>query len=283
MAKKHRGHIKLASGKKNYFRHYHNAFEDEKIQKAIDLLGYQGYAYYFILLELLAKKCEETHHNPIIIHQQTLRKVWRKQTKSCKKVIEKLQQSGLFVATFNESFVEFDIPNLLKYIGSYSSKFPSNTPNKRKEKEIKEKEIKKDTSKEVSKNPSAKKQSIKKKQKIETFEVENFLELVKILPDGYMSKWEAMFNNAEMAHERIGNAIFWNLVPENRLRKKAGPRSQKGWISFIQRWLERDLESRQVFFNKKPRQQTFDEIRTENNKKTFEELIDFVQLRDGGV
>jgi len=133
----------MASGKKNYFRHSFNAFEDEKIQNAIALLGYEGYAYYFILIELLAKKCDAEFKNPIRIHQQSLRNVWRKQSKSCNKVVKKLQESGLFVATFSESFIEFDIPNLSKYMGKYTIKKSPNTPNKKKRKEKKRKESKK--------------------------------------------------------------------------------------------------------------------------------------------
>lgn len=129
----------MASGRKNYFRHSTSAFEDPKIQKAIDLLGYEGYAYYFILLEILAKQCENECKETIEIHQQTLRIVWRKSQQSCNKVVTKLAQSGLFVVTFKESLYEFSIPNLSKYMGKYETKLYSNTPNKRKEKEIKEK------------------------------------------------------------------------------------------------------------------------------------------------
>jgi hypothetical protein len=132
----------MASGKKNYFRHSTSAFEDDKIQKCIQLLGYEGYAYYFILIELLAKQCENSFKNPITLHQQSLRIVWRKQEQSCKKVVKKLEESGLFVATFRESFIDFYIPNLQKYMGLYSNKIAPNTPNKRKEKERKEKESK---------------------------------------------------------------------------------------------------------------------------------------------
>lgn len=148
----------MASGKKNYFRHYTGAFEDEKIQRAISLLGYEGYAYYFILLEVLAKQCETEFKNPIRIHKQTLKNVWRKQSKSCDKVLTKLEESGLFVVTkwsesdykvdtFLKSLYEIDIPNLSKYMGKYETKNEPNAPNKRKEKEnklnkIKEKEIK---------------------------------------------------------------------------------------------------------------------------------------------
>ena len=132
----------MANGKKNYFRHSFFAFEDEKIQMAIEKLGYEGYAYYFILLELLAKSCENEFKNPITIHKQSLKIVWRKQSKSINKVITKLQESGLFVATFKGNFIEFDIPKLKKYLGKYEIKNQSNSPNKKKRKEIKEKEIK---------------------------------------------------------------------------------------------------------------------------------------------
>jgi hypothetical protein len=134
--------LRMASGKKNYFRHSASAFEDPKIQKAISLLGYEGYAFYFILLELFTKQCENEFKNPITIHQQTVRIVLRKSQQSCHKVVTKLQESGLFVVTFKESFYEFHIPNLAKYLGKYEAKIHPNAPNKRKEKERKEKEIK---------------------------------------------------------------------------------------------------------------------------------------------
>lgn len=137
----------MASGKKNYFRHSTSAFEDEKIQKCIQLLGYEGYAFYFILIELLAKQCENSFKNPITLHQQSLRIVWRKQEQSCKRVVKKLEESGLFVATFRESFIDFDIPNLEKYMGFYSNKIESKPSKEKKIKESKVKEIKEKESK----------------------------------------------------------------------------------------------------------------------------------------
>ena len=132
----------MASGKKNYFRHSFFAIEDEKIQSVIDEMGFEGYGYFFSLLELLGRKCSESVENPITLHQQSLRSLWRKQSKSCRKVVEKLSKSGLFVATFTESFVEFDIPNFSKYLGRYANKNEPNCPNKRKEKKIKENKTK---------------------------------------------------------------------------------------------------------------------------------------------
>ncbi len=107
----------MASGKKNYFRHSFFAHEDEKLQKVIDKIGFEGYGYYFALLELCGRQCTDEVKNPIILHLQSVRSVWRKQSKSCIKVIKKLEESWLFVATFRESLVELDIPNFSKYLG----------------------------------------------------------------------------------------------------------------------------------------------------------------------
>jgi len=128
----------MASGKKNYFRHSFFAVDDEKIQKIIDEMGFEGYGYYFSLIELCGRQCSDGPKNPIIFHIQTIRKVWRKNQESAKKVLRKLSESGLFLVTFSEHSVILDIPNLRKYLGKYDSKTPNEIKeNKRKEKEIK--------------------------------------------------------------------------------------------------------------------------------------------------
>lgn len=111
-----------------------NALDNEKIQTIIDEFGMAGYGYYFSLVELCAKKYQESGEIPMTFHIQTIRKVWRKNTQSCKKVLTKLQESGLFVATFSQHLVLLDIPNLTKYIGKYNNQ----EPNKERKKERKE-------------------------------------------------------------------------------------------------------------------------------------------------
>lgn len=260
----------MASGKKNYFRHYNNASEDEKIQKAIDLLGFEGYAYYFILLELLAKKCEDGFKNPIRIHQQSLRNVWRKQTQSCKKVVEKLQESGLFVATFSESFVEFDIPNLSKYLGKYSTKFPSNVSNKNKIKENKIKENKEEEQQPL-KTEDAKKPSKQKKPKEPTFSVANISELLEVIPDGYKQEWAIRYPDHNWLKQEIEDAIFWNSHDP-----KGKPRTKMGWVAFIKNWLKRSNPP------KISQQKTFQSLKSENNKKVINDLMEWDLKRRGG-
>jgi len=139
----------VASGAKNYFRHMFNTHKNEKINKAIDIIGPAAYFYYFTIVELCAEKAwNEDKVNSFIFtfHVQTLRNVWRKQTESCIKVIEKLQESGLFYATFSENLVSINIPNLRKYLGLYQNKNDSNIPIKGKE--IKGKERKENKKKE---------------------------------------------------------------------------------------------------------------------------------------
>jgi len=131
----------MASGKKLYFRHSLFATDDEKIQAIIDDLGFEGYGYYFSLLELLYRQCQDEVVNPIRIHQQSVRSLWRKQSKSCNKVITKLEQSGVFVATFSGHFIEFDMPNTAKYLGKYTAKISEVAPKVKKSKVKKRKEV----------------------------------------------------------------------------------------------------------------------------------------------
>jgi len=121
-----------------HFRHSFDAHNDYKLQEVIDTMGFEGYGLYFALLEICAKEYYKTGDTSVKIHIQSIRKVWRKQTQSCKKVLTKFQESGLFVVTFSEHLVICHIANLSKYVGFY----PPKKKEKEKEKETKEKKSK---------------------------------------------------------------------------------------------------------------------------------------------
>lgn len=123
----------MGRGDRNYFRHSTNASQDEKICKAIDAIGREAYFYYFSLIELCVSMADEAGQTSYTIHQKVISNQWRMQKQSAHKVLTKLQQSGLLVVTKLEQSYQLDIPNLMKYFGSYAV-------NKRKE--IKLKEIK---------------------------------------------------------------------------------------------------------------------------------------------
>ena len=202
----------MASGKKNYFRHHNDAFSDPKIQKAVELLGYSGYAYYFILLELFSKHCEDGVKNPITIHQQTVRILLRKSQQSCNKVVTKLQESGLLYVTITKSFYEFSIPNLAKYMGSYSAKFPPNAPNEIKGNEIKLNKIKRN---EIEKETAPSPPIVLHDVNIESFHIPDSVTQSIAMTEGYPAK------------------IISEVAKEAWLIYNANDDKQKNWTRFL--------------------------------------------------
>ena len=249
------------------------------MERLIKQFGYQGYYCFFVLVGLCAELISDGHEFPLVFDELMLRRNLRLKKLKLSSFLGLMQLEFSFNYIRHEDKVHITWVNILKFLGSYKK----DGPNKRKEKEIKE-NININTSNEVQKEndqiPSAKKVSKKTKRRIETFDVENLAELINIIPDGYMLKWEAMFPNAETAQKHIGEAIRWNLMPEKRAQKKAYPRSKDGWRSFIDRWLTREINRESQKTNSRPNPKTFDQIRTENNNKTYHELIDFINERD---
>jgi hypothetical protein len=130
-----------------YFRHRFDAHLDPKLSKFVDDIGVVGYAFYYTLIEIYGSHYSKKEANNVV--QITVREIantWRKRVDSVDLVMTKLQLSGLLVYTKTDSTYSVDIPNFLKYYGSYKKKEARTPSNKRKEKEIKEKESKINTS-----------------------------------------------------------------------------------------------------------------------------------------
>ncbi len=132
----------MASGKKNYFRHFFNARNDEKILFLMDEFGKEGYFYYFALVELCAEQSASEFREEFIFHPSRLRQELRMTTRRLNQCLTMMQSLSLLDYTMVGKCYKINLPKLSKYMGRYQSKFPSNSPNKRKEKEIKEKKIK---------------------------------------------------------------------------------------------------------------------------------------------
>ena len=132
----------MASGKKNYFRHSFGAHNDEKLVKIIEKYGMAGYAYFWIILELCGEQASENVPEKFIFHQRTLLSNLLVRKDKLHSYLVTTTQLLLINATIDGTIIELCIPNLAKYLGKYSNKNTSNTPNKRKENKRKEKEIK---------------------------------------------------------------------------------------------------------------------------------------------
>jgi hypothetical protein len=127
----------------SYFRHRFDAHQNAKLNRLVDEIGIEAYAYYYTLIELYGSHYHKLNDkNEVEIHQRIIANVWRKRVDSCHLVITKLVFSGLLVATKTDATYLLTIPNFLKYFGSYKKTKHLNTSNKRKENKIKEKEIK---------------------------------------------------------------------------------------------------------------------------------------------
>lgn len=133
----------MPKGTKNYFRHSFYAHQDEKLAGAVSDIGREAYYYYFTLLEFCAaKEVSEKCEGVYIIHERVLQKIWGTYPKHSEKICKTFTKHLLMFAKTSEKIWNFEIPNLLKYLGRYDSFDTEKRANKTKGNKIKEKEIK---------------------------------------------------------------------------------------------------------------------------------------------
>lgn len=134
----------MASGKKNYFRHSFLARKHPAIAGLIDDHGKEAYFHFFALVELCAEQASDGF-------PPGGRFVFRRSTLCRELLVTNSRLSHHLLVTtpslvdhilVTEKEVEILFPKLAKYMGKYETKLPSNSPNKRKEKEIKENKTK---------------------------------------------------------------------------------------------------------------------------------------------
>jgi uncharacterized phage protein (TIGR02220 family) len=131
--------MEMASGRKNYFRHSFFARNDMKLKLLRDRVGIGFYFYYFSLLEQCGEASSDVLQETYEFHNSTIRNLWSINLKKSERVAIEMMSVGLLEFKKLENSFQFTIPNFAKYMGKYESKLDSNSPNKRKEKEIKEK------------------------------------------------------------------------------------------------------------------------------------------------
>jgi len=230
-----------------YFRHRFDAHNNSKLNSLVDEIGIEAYAYYYTLLELYgAKISAQENKNEATIHLRVIANTWRKRIDSCKKVLAKLELSGLLVVTKLElsgdlvgtkctlsgdlvetksvSTCTIAIPNFLKYYGSYSKTDRQNVANKRKEKKIKEKK--------------------RKEEEAMPCDI-GVIEMLKEVPLGNQQTWLKTFNNdSEWINLELLKIYNW-LESDKK-------RSPNNLPNFISRWLFKEF--RENYIPKKERE-----------------------------
>lgn len=133
----------MASGKKNYFRHSFHARKHEEIARLIDDHGKEAYFHFFVLCEICAERASDRfpEDNLFIFRRSTLCRELLVTNSRLSRHLLTMVPSLVddIVVTENDAKILF--PKLRKYMGRYETKLDSNSPNKRKEKEIKENKI----------------------------------------------------------------------------------------------------------------------------------------------
>ena len=98
----------------NWFKHYANASDSQKITELIEQMGLEGYAQYFLLLELLCAEFDGKN-TKIRIHENTLKSKLRlKFSKKLAKVAQKFADFQLTSFQKSGNFWIFDAPILLE-------------------------------------------------------------------------------------------------------------------------------------------------------------------------
>ena len=134
----------MASGRKNYFRHLVTARSDEKIVALITKHGKEAYFHYMALVEMCAQKAineDLEGDETFVFHKRTVCNELMVTPQRLSGHLLAIQSSLLGDLVVTGEQVEIKFPNLRKYLGRYDGKSRSNSPNKRKEKEIKENNI----------------------------------------------------------------------------------------------------------------------------------------------
>jgi len=162
----------MTKGTKNYFRHHFHAREDVKMQEYLLKVGPAGYLYYFTLCEIMAQQCTQEGGDPRTfkarVHPRNLASLWFTQRNKLGKILDYSGNILGIVWEHTDKEVIYHIPNLWKYLGSYSSL--NDKLNEIKQNKIKLNEIRKN----IQETPPAPANVLEKtpEKKVDKFEFE---------------------------------------------------------------------------------------------------------------
>lgn len=226
----------MATGRKNYFRHNNQARNDIKLEKVFDKFGHTGVCCYYFLLEICSEQYGNNPKKNKGVYEFSLEKIKREFRISHRKTMKFLQffhEISLVFSQVMEDFVQIEIPNTLKYFGSYEKHGEEISPNEIKLNEIKLNKI------------NNKENIIKEKIEIEipkgfchesfrqskhSFELIESKNVSKKLQEIWLEKYPIEFIINEF--EKISTWILAN--PQNK---------KKNYGAFINNWLSRGHES----------------------------------------
>ena len=159
-----------------WLKHETDAMDSEKLKMLIHEFGFEGYGWFWRIMEIVGKKMDETgrchYEQPVSEWCGNLKVKQRK----LRLFLELNQLQSSFKVVYSDNKLRIEVPNLLKKRDNYSKYYKDSAKKKiisiSPEVEV-EVEVEVDTNKYVKK-PKKKKASVEKKPSTPTYEAEQF-------------------------------------------------------------------------------------------------------------
>lgn len=229
-----------------WFKHYGSASHSVAVNKIIDEFGLEGYARWFLLLELMTEKMEDESCKFEFHFREISAKVQIKFSKKLGTFLQKLHDFSLIKLEIQEKVYKIECPILLDLMSRDFKKARTNRAETAPKNKIKNKE--KEEDKEYTSKPKTSRLKldsydeknkptssfvvnlwnetcvgsgkIKPAQMLSNLDLRNFLELRRHLP--FEKNWKAYFENFALSDTLNGTgdlnfcaSISWALKPDN--------------------------------------------------------------------
>jgi hypothetical protein len=101
-----------------WFKHYTDASNGKFLNTIMDEFGVEGYAWYFMILELCAEKWDGKGAPIFTFHQRVLLQKLRIRKLKLHSYLTKVQLECGFSYTITQHLIQIEVPKLSEYIGS---------------------------------------------------------------------------------------------------------------------------------------------------------------------
>lgn len=105
-----------------WFKHISTSYNDEKLSQMTDMLGMEGYGFWWRTLEVVAEKMDETNNYSCSFSSKKWGSFYGFSAKKFEKFARIFEKFSLFSVEILENSITVSIPNLLKYKDEWSKK-----------------------------------------------------------------------------------------------------------------------------------------------------------------
>lgn len=246
-----------------YFRHLTSGMDGDRLQPIFSEIGFhKGYALYFMLLELCAKKYNGKQES-FKFEARNLAKVLQIRRRNLVEVLQKFSNNSLITGlqiTNKDTLIEFCIPDLIEISDDYTKKVRQNSdknlknvaPKKKNKKENKEQRI-------ISSNEH-------QLADAQFSHPKNLIEFRNLFSQDIWDHWISLYREIDWIDREIEKAYGYFYVAKSK-RPSA---SFAAWKRRMSTWLAKSWESHATY--SKPNGLSKSQQVSENNAKLWQEI-----------